>query len=103
MARFVTSITLEDFVKIYPEVIYGHYLRDEGADDFPIAIAVHNEYPTGGYFGKYIGYNTTVFLADRAKHIYSTRDYWEVERVDEPGFRYKLPKDETKAVYFVVR
>lgn len=100
MTTFVTQISLEDFTKLYPNVLDDYYLTN--TDAFPLAVAIHEGYPTNGYFGKYIGYNAPVFVAENAKHIYSTRDYWEVVRTEEPNFRYKLPKDETKSIYFVI-
>lgn len=102
MAEFVTQITLEDFLKLYPDALPEFYLKEGNKKFFPIALAIHIDYPKGGYFGKYIGYNAPTFIADETKHIYSTRDYWEVVRIDEPNFRYKLPKRETKSVYLIV-
>lgn len=100
MNKFITEISKEDFIKLYPNELYDYYLADTN-EDFPIAIAIHINYPIKGYFGKYIGFNKPVFIADNVKHIYSTRDYWEVVRLDEPNFRYKIPKDETKAIYLI--
>lgn len=106
MRKFITQISLGDFLKLYPEVLqddkYKDYLTEEGKSSFPLAIAIHNEYPNSGYVGKYIGYFAPVFLADEVIHIYSTRDYWEVVRAGEELFRYKLPKDETKSIYLVI-
>lgn len=102
MAKFVTQITLKDFLKVHPGLIQDYYLKKGNEKFFPIAIAIHKDSPHGGYFGKYIGYNSPVFLAEKTKHIYSTRDYWEVVREEEPNFRYKLPKDETNSIYLVI-
>lgn len=102
MSKFVTQISKEDFLKLYPNALEDYYLNEVNNVDFPVAVAVHVDYPDRGYFGKYIGYNTPLFIADNVKHIYITRDYFEVVRTYEPNFRYKLPKDETKAIYFII-
>ena len=99
MKQFVTYISLEDFMKLYPEVAESY---QDKPSLFPLAVAIHKGYPNEGYFGKYIGWNKAAFVAEEVKHIYSTRDYFEVVRIEEPSFRYKLPKDETKSIYMIV-
>jgi hypothetical protein len=101
MTKFITQISKEDFIRLHPNVLPIEYVNGESSL-FPVALAIHKNYPDEfGYFGKYIGYDVKVFIADQVKHIYSTRDYWSIERVDEPGFRYNLPKDETKSIYLI--
>lgn len=100
MKQFVTEISLEDFLKLYPDILDDYYLMEGAEEDFPLAVGIHNDYPDGGYIGKYLGWNVQ-FIADKVKHIYSTRDYFEVERLNEPWFRYKLPKRETKSIYLI--
>lgn len=102
MLKYVTRISKEDFIKLYPDVLPVGYIKEENDKLFPLAVSIHNDYPNGGYYGKYLGWNCQ-FVADQVKHIYSTRDYFEVERTEEPGFKYKIPKKETKAIYLVER
>ena len=100
--KFVTQIKLEDFVKIYPHALNPHYLDESNQKLYPLAVAIHDNYPSGGYFKKDIGYDSPLFIAENAKHIYSTRDYFEIETAKKPGFRYKVPKNETRGIYLVM-
>lgn len=87
MRKYITRLSLEDFKKINPEIAEG--LEEE----FPYCVAVSNK----GYPLPYNMGTAETICVSNVKHIYSTRDYWEVHTTT--GAVNKVPKKLTKAIY----
>ena len=103
MRNYVTQISLKDFLKLHPGLVQDFYLKDDTKASFPLAIAIHSKSPHEGYYGRHIGCNVPVIVVDHAKHIYCTRDYFEITCTNKAtDFRYKVPKKEPKSIYLVI-
>lgn len=87
MRKYITRLSLEDFKNINSEI------ADDLEEEFPYCVAVSNK----GYPLPYnMGTSESLSVAN-VKHIYSTRDYWEVHTTT--GAVNKVPKKLTKAIY----
>lgn len=87
MRRYITKLSLEDFKKINSELAEGLGI------EFPYCVAISNK----GYQQlNNMGTIETICVYN-VKHIYSTRDYWEVHTTT--GSVNKVPKKLTKAIY----
>lgn len=89
MRRYITQLSKEDFEKLYP---YYPLIKEESS--FPQVVAmISNQYPA-------LPYNKINSInIKNTKHIYSTRDYWEV--LVDNGERHKIPKRYTDAIYLI--
>ena len=86
--RYVTKLSFEDFKVLYPEA--ASKLQQQ---PFPHCYAVSwCNYPVLSDSGW-----AEAISIDNVKHIYSTRDYWEVH--SGSGTLHKIPKRLTKAIY----
>lgn len=86
--KYITHISQYDF-----KYIYSLSINPESSS-FPQVVAmISDDYPS-------LPNNkiTHVHLTN-VKHIYSTRDYWEVLLQD--GSRHKIPKRYTNAIYLI--
>ena len=95
MNKFITEISKEDFDKLYP----GWEKEDDLT--YPVTVVVNKEYPNPGTFGKQCPYTDTMLIVKSVKHIYSTRDYFEVVSLLKPEYRYKFAKKQTKSIYLI--
>ena len=87
MRKYITRISLEDFKKISPEI------ADSLEEEFPYCVAVSNiGYPLPNNMG-----TAEAISVANVKHIYSTRDYWEIHTTT--GSVNKVSKKLTKAIY----
>lgn len=87
--KYISRISFEDFAKLYPEE------APKLTGGFPHCVAVSwCEYPTPSANG----WNKVIHISD-VKHIYSTRDYWEVHAGDNRVC--KVSKRLTGAIYQV--
>jgi len=90
MRQYITELSKEDFLKVYPS-----YPLDLSPSSFPQVVAlISDEYPS------LPNHKITHINLKAAKHIYSTRDYWEVSMVYDSN-RHKIPKRYTNAIYFI--
>lgn len=87
MRRYITKISLEDFKKVNSEL--AELLEEE----FPYCVAISNK---SYQLPNNIGTAKSISVS-YVKHIYSTRDYWEVHTTT--GSVNKVPKKLTKAIY----
>jgi hypothetical protein len=90
MRNYITQLSLQDYKKIYPE----HELNIDKSS-FPAVVAIISEdYP------KLPTHSIREITLANAKHIYSTRDYWEVA-INSCEKKHKIPKRYTKAIYLI--
>lgn len=90
MRNYITQISKEDFLKIHPTIT----LYNESSS-FPQVVALISEdYPS------LPNHKVDIINLPNAKHIYSTRDYWEVT-VNTDDTRHKIPKRYTTAIYLI--
>lgn len=89
MSKYISHVSQEDFKLISTNLAYS-----ELTNAYPQVVAmISDKYPA-------LPNNKpkTVHI-DNVKHVYSTRDYWEVLVVD--GSRHKIPKRYTDAIYLI--
>jgi hypothetical protein len=90
MRQYITHLSKEDFLKIAP-----NYSLDTSHSSFPQVVAfISDEYPS------LPNQKITHINLKAAKHIYSTRDYWEVSTIYDAK-RHKIPKRYTDAIYLI--
>lgn len=90
MRNYITQISLEDFKKIHP-----NHLLESDKSSFPqVAAIISDQYPS------LPNHNIANITLTNVKHIYSTRDYWEVKQVSDTK-RHKIPKRYTEAIYLI--
>ena len=89
MRKYITKISLEDFKALHPEI------ANNLVGTFPYCVAISKkEYPVLNDAGT----AKTLWISN-VRHIYSTRDYWEVFNHRESKF--KIPKKLTRVIYQV--
>ena len=97
MRHYTTELSLEDFSKIHPEIMKD--LGDKPEELLPMAIAIHDDYNNGGgYYSTYNEYKEPYLKYFKVKHVYITRDYFEIQK---ESTRLKVKKKETKSLYFI--
>ena len=90
MRNYITQLSLDDFKRLYP---YTEIANDKSS--FPQVVAIISEnYPA------LPNHDITNIKLTSVKHIYSTRDYWEVELISDTK-RHKIPKRYTDAIYLI--
>lgn len=87
MRKYITRLSLADFKKINPEI------AEDLEKEFPYCVAISNK---GYQLPHNMGTADSVCAAN-VKHIYSTRDYWEIHTTT--GGVNKVSKKLTKAIY----
>lgn len=87
MRKYITRLSLEDFKKINSEI------AENLEGEFPYCVAISNK---GYQLPNNIGTAESMCAAN-VKHIYSTRDYWEIHTTT--GGVHKVPKKLTNAIY----
>ena len=90
MRQYITHLSKEDFLKVYPS-----YPLDDKTSSYPQVVAfISDQYPS-------LPTNKITHInLKAAKHIYSTRDYWEVSTIFDAK-RHKIPKRYTDAIYLI--
>lgn len=90
MRKYITEISTGDFLQLYPS-----YRLDMNESSFPQVVAfISDEYPA------LPNNKVTHIHVPSIKHIYSTRDYWELTLLNE-NTRHKIPKRYTSAIYLI--
>lgn len=90
MTKYITQISKKDFIKVYP-----FFVLDEAPSSFPQVVAmISNSYPA------LPNHSIEHVNITQVKHVYSTRDYWEVLPQGKDK-REKIPKRYTEAIYLI--
>lgn len=90
MRTYITQIAKEDFINIFP-----NFQLDESPSSFPQVVAIiSNTYPA---LPNHTISNINIL---NVKHVYSTRDYWEVLPHGKTK-RERIPKRYTDAIYLI--
>ena len=90
MRNYITQLSVEDFKKIQP-----NHLLESDKSSFPQVVAlISDQYPS------LPTNNIANITLTNVKHIYSTRDYWEVVLKSDTK-RHKIPKRYTDAIYLI--
>lgn len=90
MRKYITEISVGDFFQLYPS-----FKLDIEESSFPQVVAIISpEYPS------LPNHQISNINLKQVKHIYSTRDYWEVT-LHTDDKRHKLPKRYTSAIYLI--
>lgn len=90
MRKYITQISVGDFLQLYPT-----FNLDTKESSFPQVVAfISDQYPS------LPNNNIANIHLTAAKHIYSTRDYWEVTLMSD-NRRHKIPKRYTDAIYLI--
>lgn len=90
MRNYITRLSLSDFKALYPE----HTIATDKSP-FPKVVVILSE-TYQNFFNNPLN---TVTLTS-TKHVYSTRDYWEVATTTSTN-RHKIPKKYTKSIYLI--
>ena len=90
MTKYITQISKEDFRKIFP-----YYPLDKSSSSFPQVVAIIDDsYPS---LPNHPIEHVNIL---KVKHVYSTRDYWEVLPHGKTK-RERIPKRYTNAIYLI--
>jgi hypothetical protein len=90
MRNYITRLSKEDFLKLYTS-----FILENNTTSFPQVVAfISDDYPA------LPNNKVTHIHIPSIKHIYSTRDYWEIELLTN-STRHKIPKRYTKAIYLI--
>ena len=96
MRNYITKLSREEFIKLYPELTF----ELNNLEEFPKAIAIHTNYPEDTYFKRDIGTNTYAAFANVDKALLK-RNYVIVQQSN--GYDINVPRDETKAFYLIFK
>lgn len=90
MRKYITELSKEDFLKVHPS-----FPLEAAKSSFPQVVAIISpDYPS------LPNHKVSNINLTNARHIYSTRDYWEVTTVSDVK-RHKIPKRYTEAIYLI--
>jgi hypothetical protein len=90
MTKYISHISSRDFNRLYPS-----FKIDLSSSSYPQVFAIISDnFPT------LPNHSISPIQIIKAKHIYSTRDYWEVTTL-ESNSRHKIPKRYTEAIYLI--
>ena len=90
MRKYITQLSKEDFSTLQPNIAL-----DANTSSFPQVVAlISSKYPSLPTT------NINHVSLKSVKHIYSTRDYWEVVTTTD-STRHKIPKRYTDAIYLI--
>ena len=90
MRKYITQLSKGDFSTLHPNIAL-----DANTSSFPQVVAlISSTYPSLPTT------NIKHVSLPSVKHIYSTRDYWEVVTTTS-STRHKIPKRYTDAIYLI--